>query len=54
MSDELSYLFKQIENFKDKIDFIQIEKNLLNLISSHNSKVDMFTRTYSKNDLQII
>jgi hypothetical protein len=40
MTEELTYLFKQIENFKDKIDFIQIEKNLLNLISSHNHKVD--------------
>lgn len=35
----------------DKIEIVNIEEDLLNLIQSHNDKVDRFTRKFSQKDL---
>lgn len=43
-NDYLKNLFKEIEDFRDKIDIVQLEKTQLDMIKFHNNKVDVFAR----------
>lgn len=46
-----SQILGQIESLKSKIQIVDIEKGLLELLEAHNKKVDHFTRKFSQNDL---
>lgn len=44
----LKGLFKEIQDFKEKIDIVQIKKSQLDMIQFHNSNVDVFSRKISE------
>jgi hypothetical protein len=47
-NDYLKSLFREIEDFREKIDIVQIEKNQLDMIKFHNKKVDAFSKKISE------
>ena len=49
-NDHLAGLFKEIEDFKEKIDVVADESNKLYMIQFHNRKVDSFCRKFDESE----
>lgn len=52
-NDHLTGLRKEIEDFRDKIDIINIEKQRLDMITYHNRKVDAFCKKFSEGEAKM-
>ena len=52
-NDHIAGLQKEIEDFRDKIDIVQMEKSRLDMIIFHNNKVDSFSKKFGDSESKL-